>query len=189
MPKTATPPPRTKSTRAIRRRELVQHYVRLYGTTSPTQIRELLITHENKKHARETIKDDINVIMSASQKWINDQARETWLNKINQMYVETNKEIIQIQDFISKLLHDSTDVPGPLIKIIQDQNQATQKEIISYLQGLHQKTHMVRYAGKIGYLNSILTEKRTFLIDMMTDHPLYQKTQELAEFFDSHPQK
>ena len=41
--------------------------------------------------------------------------------------------------------------------------QANQKEIISYLQGLHQKTHMVRYAGKIGYLNSILTEKLSLI--------------------------
>lgn len=171
----ASPRPPLKKTR---RRELVQHYVRLHGTVSPTEIRNLIRKYEGYGVARETVRDDIEAMAAQTEQWNSGQAMQGWNEKIRQWFLDANLEIDQIRGLISSLIEGPPEMPPGMLDALADIEDG--EKIAKYVAGLQRQVQLVRAAGKVGYLNSILDEKRGFIIDMMSDQPLYLKTQELA---------
>lgn len=167
-----------------RRRELVQHLVRLHGTVSPSRIREYVRQETGQGIARETIKDDIDLLMADNDEWKNDQARAGWSEKVRQFFTETNEEISKVRETMDELLRPDPQVPDRMVSMLQGLDGDAQAEAISYLQAMKARTQLAARAEKIGRLASVLTEKRAFLIKMMTDRPLYDRTEELARMVE-----
>lgn len=160
-----------------RRKELVVHNIQVYGTTSPTQLQQLIKTQTGKTVHRQTIKNDVDDIIRNNQQWVNDQAKAAWSEKIKQMYIETNLEIIELQKDIDEIRKHNIEYYKDI-----EVNEESQEKLYELIN----QVARIKTGGKIAYINSIITEKRNFLISMMTDKPLYEKTQELAQYYEQH---
>lgn len=158
------------------RRELVQRYVQLYGTANPTQIQNLI--NSSSKYSsvkRDTVKDDLDILEAENHQWVNDQARTAWAEKIRQMYVETNQEIMAMKDDIETIRQHNIDYYKDI-----EVNEESQEKLYELIN----QVARIKTAGKIAYINSILTEKRNFISSMMTSKPLFEKLHDLQDFYE-----
>ena len=182
------PPPRGKRYTTAKRRAKILEVVQTHGTLKPTEIRRIIEAEHNVSVARNSIHKDIQMLEKSDSDWSLAMTRLAWPVKIRQMYSDTNEEISDLRKLRRELL-DVDREPDPIIVELISNYEGDPKErqsIIDRLRRVYGAAVASRVAGKIAYVDSIITEKRNFLITMMTDVPLYERGQRLAEYYESH---
>ncbi len=185
--KSKAPHPPHKRTRltTIRRKMLVEEYVHTYGTANATQITEMMRKDHRISVERHSIAADLNERTANGEAWVRDLARTTWIQKTQQMFIETNQEIAELKSLIAHALKSEDIMPTEIYEVLI-QNLTTKEgtKMIADLQKKLNAAGRLRLMGKIAYLNSIITEKRAFLAKLISDEPLYQQTQSLAIYYE-----
>ena len=190
-----------------KRQTLVKSYVQVYGTSNAKLITELIKKDHGIGTKAETVGKDLKAMEADNQTWVRDLARTTWLQKTQQMYAETNLEIIQLQIIITKMMESEPSDFSNISKLIastyetrlkrveiqmkqEPENKDLSKEYAKlqrqYLADsdvfakLLAQINITKTGGKIAYIQSIITEKRNYLAAMITDEPLYRHNAELT---------
>ncbi len=189
--KSKAPHPPHKRTRltAVRRKLLVADYVQVYGTSNASQIEAMIRKDHKIAVDRHSIANDLNERTADGEAWVRDLARTTWIQKTQQMYVETNQEIAELKGLISLALANDDIMPTEVYEVLV--KNLTGKEGAKMLADIQKKltgASRLKMMGKIAYLHSIITEKRAFLAKLISDEPLYQQTQSLAMYYEQHQQ-
>ena len=177
------PPGTGRAMPVNRRRELVTHYVRLYGNTSPTFILRLIQKRSKMSVDIKTIKDDIDVLKAETRLWADDLTGGVFMDKMRQRYQENNEQIARLRKLIGDLLEEKGNAPRDLIRIVK---KADDKKLYNALVKIIDQSQKSRIAGKVAYLSSILIQHMDWELSMVTGVPLLQKL-ESYETQAAHP--
>ena len=165
-----------------KRQELVYHYAVMYGTSSPTEIQQLIKRDTGYMPGRNTIHKDLQKLNDQVAQWTHGQAKSQWMARIQKMYIDTNLQIVKIQDTIEKLAEADPDIPEMVMLGISNiPNAKDQKEAIKIIQSLQSTAQAHKYGGKMAYLISTMLEAQKHLVEIMTGGPLYVKLQEYSK--------
>ena len=183
---TGSPDPKSRIKSSVRK-ELVARYVALTGLTSTREIIKFIKDKTGKSVDPRTVKQDVEDIAADAESFQTDLARSTWMPKVWQMYKETNQEIAEIQSIMQKILDADPKIPDVLVKQVEQIKDPEQRQ--ATMESLHRICGSVeaqKILGKICYASKVLDEKRAFLISLATSVPLYNKTVQLAKFYEQH---
>lgn len=168
-----------------KRQELVHHYAIMYGTASPTEIRDLIKRDTGYVTSRITIHKDLQKLNEQVSQWTHGQARSQWMARIQRMYVDTNLQILNLQDAIKKLVETDPQIPDTILQALASIPAAKdQKEAVRILEKLVAAAQAQRYGGKMSYMISTMLEAQKHLVEIMTGGPLYTKLQEYSKLHD-----
>ena len=170
------------------RRLKVLYVVQWHGTNAPTDIQRIIEDEFRVRVARQSIHSDLKYLKLNHKKWSLAMSMISWPLKIEQMYREKNEEIADLRRLRRELLDVDREPDPRLAEILADYggDAAERDDIIRRLRGVYASAAAGKVAGKIAYIDTVLEEKRESLIAMMTDGPLYESGQKLAEFYAAH---
>ena len=158
------------------------HYAVMYGTASPSEIADLIYRETGHRPSRPTIHKDLQKLNSNVEIWTHGQARSQWMARVQKMYIDTNQQIINIQDAIKKLIASDPNIPETLYNALANiPNEKDQKEAVKIVEKLLGTAHATRYGGKMAFMIKTMIEAQAHLVEVMTGAPLYAKLQEYAK--------
>ena len=167
------------------------HYAVMYGTASPSEIADLIYRETGHRPSRPTIHKDLQKLNSNVEIWTHGQARSQWMARVQKMYIDTNQQIINIQDAIKKLIASDPNIPESLYNALAAiPNEKDQKEAVKIVEKLLSTAHATRYGGKMAFMVKTMIEAQAHLVEVMTGMPLYHKLQEYAKQNEpAHPER
>ena len=117
---------------------------------------------------------------------MHEQAKDAWHYTVKWMHDDTKKDIRRLDNLIEKLIQFEDDPEFTAIKnILNDVNMdAVVKDgILAVLKDTYNKAPLRSIIGKIAYAQSVKTDHRRFLIEMMQDQSLYEAVMEYSRDF------
>ena len=167
---------------------MVLHLMRMHGVASPARLARMLSARLARRIPARTVVDDVAHIREDGANWTGELALFAWEAKCRQMYIETNEEIDALRTLMLRLARASSDVPPEVLDGIAalDLPEKEKARLADEVTKTYEAVAPTRTAGKAAYLQSAIIQSREFLNALATDMPLYQRTQRLAEFYESH---
>ena len=170
----------------MQRRLKVLYVVQWHGTNAPTDIQRIIEAEFHVNVARQSIHSDLKFFKLSHEKWKLAMSMVSWPLKVQQMYREKNEEIADLRKLRRELIDVDREPDERLVEMLADYDGDAGPDILRRLQGVCAAAAVGKVAGKIAYIDTVLEEKRESLIAMMTDGPLYESAQKLAEFYAAH---
>ena len=160
--------------------------MRTHGIRSPARIVEILRTSHSVATTRKTVKDDIDALTAETSLWWR-HSPDIMHEAIRQFYTDESQEIAELKSMSTKMLSSDPEIHPDLMALLGNISDVKQQaSLIKHLQAVYGAAQIQRYAGKVAYIHSIITEKRNAIIGMMTDWPLYDQTKKLSDYYRTH---
>ena len=168
------------------RRALVSKFVRTYGISDSKRLTARISEEVGYRVNRQAVVADLKLLYGASEAWVHDQSKRTWMVKMEQMSAETNEEIEMLRAIMIKLERATNTSYEPLFDLVESlEDPAEHEKVAPLLEELARAASLKSVAPTLVNIAKTNKELRTFLTELTANKPIFEHVQEAMKRFES----